>query len=377
MASGRILDGVNGYREMPSYVSLVQQRAQRLERVTTRIEYDVARTNLLTLVAWEQGEPWLHWQLEVRDPLQAKVTGGQMQYRVAARLYSGGRLVLERTDRPAFAVPEGAADLAKRPWIYEDRLPLSEGRFRLAVAVENAANGRLYEATKEFTVERPADRPVLSELLIARKREPETRERAFHFSGVKFSPSPQGQVIAAPGLLLCYQVAVPEPRPAALEVEYILGNVATRFRRTLEDKLDLRLADPAGTLLTAKTLPIADVPPGKYQLVVQVRDPRSGKTAARSAPVTVVAEESEAPPIVIAPARPASQEWQAAVKYERALCLLSQDRPQEAIGSLEASRSLSPNPAVEGLLLHLYERTGRSQPGPAKLSEKTTHKEKS
>lgn len=366
MASGRILDGVNGYREMPSYVSLVQQRAARLERITTRIDYDVARTNLLTFVTYEKGEPWLHWQIEVRDPLQAKASSGQVQYRVAARLYANGRLVLERTDKPAFAVPDPPpADLAKRPWIYEDRMPVSEGRYRLAIAVQNPASGRLYEATKEFIVERPGDRPTISELLIVAKREPDTRERAFQFSGVKFSPSPQGHVSAAPGLMICYQVSAPEPRPAELSVEYIIGNVATKFRRTLEDKLDLRMADSSGTLLTAKTLPMADVPPGNYQLVVQVRDPKTGKISARSAPVVVLAESNEPVPIVISPVRTVSREWQAAVKYERALCLLSQDRPAEAIVSLEASRSLSPNPAVEGLLLHLYERTGRSVNGPA------------
>lgn len=375
MASGRILDGVNGYREMPSYVSLVQQRAARLERISTRIDYDVARTNLLTFVAYEQGEPWLHWQVEVRDPLQAKAAAGKVHYQVAARLFANGRMVLERTDKPSFAVSDAAsADLARRPWIYEDRMPVSEGRYRLAVSIQNQANGRLYEATKEVVVERPKDRATISELLIAAKREPDTRERAFQFSGVKFSPSPQGHVSAAPGLLICYQVSAPAPRPAELSVEYIIGNVATKFRRTLEDKLDLRMADSSGTLLTAKTLSIADVPPGNYQLVVQIKDPQSGRMTARSAAVVVLAESNEIPPIVVSPVRTVSREWQAAVKYERALCLLAQDRPKDAIASLEASKSLSPNPAVEGLLMHLYESTGRSLPGPAKVN--LTNKEK-
>jgi GWxTD domain-containing protein len=360
MSSASVMNAIQGFRDLPSYLALVHSRSQRLERVRSRIDYDVARAALVTMVAREHGDPWLHWHLEIIDPLQPKAKSGRVEYEVSARLFSRGRLVFERSDTPGFAVPESAADsLKRRPFVYEDRIPLAPGDYRLEVSAVSRATGRSYEASRNITAAVPGDRPVLSDVVVVAGRERDDRTRPFSYSGVKFLPSAPAHTVSAKGLNLLYEVLAGEPRPATLDVEYVIGNLVTKFRKTFEERLDLRRADSFGALLTAKTLSLEELSPGAYQLAVRVKDPQTGKISARSVSFTVTAGEEDAPPIVISRHEAESAQQLAASRYERALCWLAQDRPSEAVANLEASWQLSHNPVTKGLLEHLYERTGQ------------------
>lgn len=360
MSSLTVMNAIQGFRELPSYLALVMARAQRMERVKSRIDYDVPRATLATMVARERGDPWLHWHLEIADPLQAKAKAGRVEYEVSARLFSHGRLVFERTDTPGFAVPESAADaLKRRPFVYEDRIPLAPGDYRLDVVAVSRASGRTYEASRNIAAAPPADRAALSEVVVVARRDDDRRPRPFTFGGVKFLPTAPARTASARGLSLLYEVVAGEPRPAALDVEYVIGNVATKFRKTFEERLDLRKADSFGVLLTAKTLSLEELSPGTYQLALRVKEPQSGKISAQSVSFTVTGGEEDAPPIVISRNEAESPQQMAASSYERALCWLAQDRLSEAVTNLEASWQLSHNPVTKGLLEHLYERTGQ------------------
>lgn len=351
MASAAIVNGIQGYREMPSYVSTIRQRAMRAERVTSRVEYDLPQVNMLTFLAWEKGETWLHWQVQVRDSKQPKVKAGHVRYDVTARLYSGDKLVVERTDSPQFSVPQSAGEsLRARPFIYEDRMPVVEGKFRLAVTIVNTAAGKTYETEREILAPPGAGRALMSDILIVSRFEPDKRLRPFEFAGVKFFPSPTPATTSSAGLRLFYQITIPEPRPAEVPVEYVVGNIANKVRKTFEDKLDLRAVDAFGSLMTSKTLPLDELAPGAYQVAVRVKDPRTGRITAGSAAFTILAEADTLKPIVVSQGRAETPQWAAAAQYERALCWLSQGRQREAVMALEDSYRLSRNPAVEELL---------------------------
>jgi len=298
MASATILNTIQGYNQSPGYVRLVEERARRLERVTSRIRYDLAPQALLAFVAYEKGEPWLHWQVEIQDPNQPKTA--RLEFQITARLYSDGQLVFERTDSPSVPIPERMQDeLARRPFIYQDRMPVVPGRHRLAVTVRNQAAGRLYELAKELRVEGPGDRAGLSDILVVTRHEPDPRPRPFQFGGIKFVPAASPQLAAARGLRILYQVTAAQPRPPELAVEYVVGSVSARLRKSFEDKLDLRQADAFGSLTVAKSLSIEELTPGAYQLAVRVKDPGTGKISARSVGFLVSAQPDELPPIVV------------------------------------------------------------------------------
>lgn len=354
MESAQVINAIQGYRDMPSYSRTIQQRTAMLESVKSRIEYDVAATSLLAFVAHEQGEPWLYWQLEIRDPLRPVVKDGRVRYDIHARLYSGDKLVFERTDAPQFAAPSGAGEeLNKRGFVYEDRMPVVPGSYRLVVTARNAAAGRDYEAAREFSVEPPGTLAISDVLGIARF-EPDQRARPFQFGGVKFTPASLPTTQSIRGLRILYQVWLPEPRPAELAVEYIIGNVGSKVRRTYEDKLDPKLADAYGSLTTSKVLATEDLPAGAYQVVVRVKDAATGKLAARSASFRISSvDEDQFRPVVISRGNLGTPQWIAAGHYERALAWLSQGRHAEALAALELSRQTAPNGPAEELLRKL------------------------
>ncbi|HWQ54397.1 MAG TPA: GWxTD domain-containing protein [Bryobacteraceae bacterium] len=361
MASQSIIHAAQAYNQMPSYVALIAQRALRLERVSSRVQYDLARAGLLAFVAWEKGDPWVHWQLEIQDPTQPKAAGGRAEFRIRARLFAAGRLVLEREAAPRFSVPAGSEEALKaRPFVYEDRIPVVEGTYRLTVTAENVAARRTYEATRDITVARPSDRAAVSEVLVVSRYEPDTRERPFHFGGIKFFPDPAGATMPGRGLRICYQVSVAEPRPDALDVEYVIGGGPARVRKTFEDKLSLRATDAFGSLMVGKTLSTDELQPGAYQLAVRVKDSRTGRIAARSVTFTVTDAAGETQPVVVSEGQADTPPRLAAMHYERALCWLAQGRSQEAVAALEASWNITQNPAVQGLLQHLRAAAGRS-----------------
>jgi hypothetical protein len=88
-------------------------------------------------------------------------------------------------------------------------------------------------------------------------------------------------------------------------------------------------------------------------LSIRVEDPASGKISAAAIPFVVENGDQHPQPIVIARGQSESPQQQAAVHYERALCLLSQDRPKEAVDNLQQSWQLSKNSTVKALLDHL------------------------
>jgi hypothetical protein len=143
-------------------------------------------------------------------------------------------------------------------------------------------------------------------------------------------------------------------------VEYVIGNVGSRIRKTFEDKLDLRNADPFGSLITGKTLSTEELTQGNYQVVVRIKDPGTGRITARSASFAIADNAGEIQPIVVSQSHAETPQWLAANQYERALCWLSQGRSREAVTALETSWKFNQNPAVQNLLQLLRERAGRS-----------------
>ncbi len=360
MASGQIVNAIRGFHEQPSYVGMISARAARLASVTSRIDYDLARTHLAAMAVSANGELWLHWVVEVRDPKRPKVSDGRVKYDIRAQLYAHGRLVYERDDSPSFAVPQSGEDFNRRPFRYEGRLPVSEGSYRLVVTVRHPATGAAYDAFADIVAQAPLDRAALSEIVLVERAEPDQRPRPFQFAGMKLHVSPAAQAVSARGLRVCYQVRLPDPRPQNLKVEYVVANPATRVRKSFEDTLSLESADVHGALLTSKTLPIEELAPGSYHLAVRVVDPATGRAAARAGSFTVVAGVDDLQPVTVSQSFAENPQTLAANHYQRALCFLSQGRKAEAVRALEAAWSLTRDPVVRGALDHLSDPDGPS-----------------
>ena len=68
MASMQIVNAIEGYNSMPSYVSLIRNRSLRMENVTSKIHYKLVESGLSSFVAVENGQSWVHWLMQVNDP---------------------------------------------------------------------------------------------------------------------------------------------------------------------------------------------------------------------------------------------------------------------------------------------------------------------
>ncbi len=350
MASAMVLNAIQGYRDMPSYVRSISARNLQYGQVSSKLRYDIPQSRLLAFVAFDQGEPWANWRLEIQDPLQPKVRDGRLEFQIRARLYSRGQLVYERTDVPSFGIAEAQGEaLNKRPFVYEERFPVEPGDYRLDVTARNKASGRSYEASQSFSVAAAGPGVFASDLLLAGQREPDPRPRPFRFGDARYAPLTSGHTLSSRPLQIFYQVKGSGGAAAEWTAEFVIGSVAGKFRKTIEGKLDLTQSDSTGVVSAAQSLPIDDLAPGAYQLALRLRNPKTGEVTGRSAGFVVVNQEEEKPILV---ARPAAAEPQgaAAAHYERALCWLAQEQPQKALREAEASWRLIQTPAARQLL---------------------------
>jgi GWxTD domain-containing protein len=351
MASMQIVDAIEGFHEMPSYVSLIRNQTLHQERVTSKIEYKTEQAALTTFVVRESGKPWLHWEMQLLDPVHMHWTSGTAKLNVHSRLFFQGRLVFERTDTPSFPVPAASAtQLSQRPFLFEDKIPVELGHYQMSVEVTNAENGFSYQTSKDIEVAKPGDRAEIGDVLVVDRHQPERRLRPFTFAGVSFVPAVDSYAMSSHGLSILYQIQLPANKPESLTVHYTVGSVSLNLKKSFEDKLDPSKADASGALLTAKTLPIEELGPGQYRLSIQVEDSGTKQISAKAVPFTVVAEVPKQQPVVIARGQNDSPQDQAIVHYERALCLLAQDRPSDAIQDLRASWQLNQNPMVKSLI---------------------------
>jgi GWxTD domain-containing protein len=350
MSSAAVMNAINGFNEMKSYTTLISARWARLERVQSKIDYEVSRSGLMALVAYENGEPWLHWHFELQDRT-AKAPSGRMSYEVSSKLYANEQLVYERSDAPSFDLPEAAKS---RPFVYEDRMPVAPGKYRLEVVIKDNF-GRSFDGVRQVVVPTAAELGI-SEVIAVGKREPEQRKRPFQFGAVRFQPMSEPVTLASRGLNVLYQVRLPSERPQELSVEYVIADSFFKAKKTTVEKIDAARADANGTLFVARTLDLAEFGPGAYQLAVRFKDPVTGKIAASQCRFAVAAEDAALAPIVVSPAPSEAPERQAAQHYERALAWLAQGDRTQAIACLQASWQLSKNQAVEGLLSQLNVR---------------------
>ncbi len=361
MSSIGIINAIQGYNQMPSYLASLGRRATQLERVTSKVQFDVPQVSLVTFVSFDKTEPWLHYQIEIHDPLQPKVTEGKAAYEITARLYAGDRLVFEKKEKPAFDVAGNAvAAVNGRPFLFEDRVPVVPGKYRLVLSAHNGASLRTYDTASEVTVTAPQSFSM-GDILVTSGHAADSRNQAFAFEGVRFFPSLQQRTDPRSGLNLVYQLIDNLMSTDPLAVQYTIGSLAGSFRKVFEDKIDPRQANAFGSIFVAKQLHLDDVPTGAYQLAIHIKDGASGKQAAGSVRFYVVPNPEEARPIVVSQAYPATPRVRAVDQYERALCFLAQGREPEAFQALQTSWNLYPNPAIQPLLQHLQGRTGQGK----------------
>lgn len=368
LSSTVVLDAVRGFNNLPSYQTFIDNRWATFEKVSARIQYHLPDTELFTFVAHLDGEPWLHWQLLIQEPGAKKIQNGLLEFRITTRLLAHDRVIFERVDHPRLRIPaEQVEDLEKRPFGYEDWLPVAPGDYTLEVVAENLASGKTYSKTRDVHVGGASSRVNLGDVFIIGDRKPEPRLRAFSFGGYRFQPALHDSVNPARGLPIFYEVFLPAEVREPVEVEYVVGSVSQRVRKVSSEKLEVSNRDLYGYMKVVRTLDIREFSPGSYLLAIRVKDPVSGQVSGRTVSFRIGAQEGLLQPVIISRASSGDQRWRASTYYERALCYLEQKELQRAIKFLELANRTYPTKQVSDLLNHLKASASGLPPGSTSI----------
>ncbi len=310
----------------------------------------------VTLVADPQGEYWLDYAVLIDDESLGRPDGrGNLVVSGGYRLFAeSGELVFEDAAEAAYPAYEQGRF---RPFLLARRIPVAPGRYRLEMEVVNRAANRSRKA--ERLIE--AGGAMLGEPILvqsARSAGLQGEGTPFRYFGVQFVPAAGRVFTPRDSLRILFQVQVRGGRERAYELEYLLAHTRDReLRRTFTEAL-AESEFHEGRLLKAKTMPLGELEPGDYRVVVNLRERGSPRVAASANTGFRIQETRPDVELYIAGTRDGMSPAVAA--YLRGLASLGQKQTDRAEVYLQRSvETHPPNQDALRLLASLYFRSGK------------------
>jgi GWxTD domain-containing protein len=158
------------------------------------------------------------------------------------------------------------------------RLVLKAGDYTVEATVSDPAGKQKFVARDELHLKPAGGTLGVSDVLFFRSAKPiqASSPLPFTYRGYQFAAEAAKQFRSADKFQVLFQIAAPKTSPnttGKISIDYTvaaINNAATRW--TFHDDIGLDQFDGNGLLLNSKTLPIRDVPPGHYLLIILVRD---------------------------------------------------------------------------------------------------------
>lgn len=279
-------------------------RAARHEKVTSSILLAGLRDELDTAVLRNAaGDETVHF-LFTGDDLAREVLGTLPDKTEGYRLTlttrvmtTDGKPVYQRQDQLGGTLSAAAARTAReRRFAAEGRLPLTPGSYVVEAVLTNDLTHQAVRATRQLKLPTLAPTQLgISDLVAYRQPSPiqdQAGQLPFATAGLRFVPRGVGTVTITAGerLPLVFQLWLPSKDLAGqhadqarrVHVHYLVGSVAGAggtIPVEEDEDVDVRNLDPAGNLLTGRTLDTAALHPGSYRVVVRVTEPGTSQAA--------------------------------------------------------------------------------------------------
>ena len=219
------------------------------------------------------------------------------------------------------------------------------GDYKLEVQVINRGAGKTYRGEQSINAG-PGKQISMTGPLIASSVERVARPDAatpFQYFGIQFHPASGRKLMRREPLRLLFELEEGAgAQPRAYQLEYVLAHIHNReMRRALSDSVAPERFQN-GRLLMSKTIPVSELEPGDYRLVVNLKagDSQEVLTSA-NLPVKVEEEQNDAPLYFLANARNITARGVA--PYIRALESFAQKDDPSAANYLK--QALDQNPA--------------------------------
>lgn len=310
----------------------------------------------VSVLADPQGEHWVDLAILIDDERLGRPDGrGNLVVSSGYRLFTReGELVFEDSAEASYPAYEQGRF---RPFLLASRIPVAPGAYRLELEVVNREASRYRTAERIFDAgESVLGEPVLVQAV--RTAGPETPGTPFRYFGVQFVPAANRVFTQRDSLRVLFPIQAEGSPERVYQLEYILAHRVDRdLRRTFTETVpgaEFR----NGRLLKAKTLPLGDLAPGDYRMVIHLREQGSPRVMASANIGFHIQESSPLVELYVAGNRQGLSAPASA--YLRGLAAVAQRRSAQAESYLRSAVESRPaNPDALRLLASLYHRSGK------------------
>lgn len=341
LGSDVMLSTIRTLANNPINKNLLQERQKLLQMVTHRIVLGSEYLDLLTVPLLDgRGNTTLHYVLRVKRPEDfafAQVKDGRysgkyyFDMEIAARVSTPeNKLIFTQERKLSRYVDEQEMQQAKsRVFGYEGILPLPPGKYKIEFLLSDEIKKTAFREEREVVVpEPPSSGLKVTDMVPFSDAQQGAHPGApFTAAGVKFTPQiGQGvSVVNGRDFKFFYQIWAPpgDPRSyaeAKLNLEYAYGRMGFHDTKTVQEDVLKQQFDSTGTLISGKKIPTADLPPGRYRLMLTVSDPGTHQKAFSSLTFDVVTNDSNRAWDVTSEDEDSQDALHGVSDYDRALC---------------------------------------------------------
>ncbi|HET8668234.1 MAG TPA: GWxTD domain-containing protein [Terriglobales bacterium] len=373
LQSDILLSNIKGLPNLPLEKEQLNRRRELLESVSHRVILGPEFLNVVAVPFLDSdGNVDIHYMLrlqEAKDFAVGQTHDGRYYYNVdvTARVTNAdGKLIYVQDRKLSKYLSQ--AELSRKqdatPAI-EGRLPLAPGKYKIDFVLTNTIKQTAFRTEVDVAV--PA--PVTSGLFVTPPVPFSDAEAVstisglyepFSGAGVHYSTIAAKQLDLGPGddLKFFYQIWAPaiDPRQnhdKKLVVEYGYGRPGVMGdSRVIHDEVPREQFDKNGSMLNGKKIPIANLRPGNYRLVVTVSDPDTQQKAFASLAFRVLGTAAAPQAWLLDSSDVETSVKNGTMDYERALSYLANGDNQSGVAWLRKAVEKDPKntPAISRLI---------------------------
>ncbi len=340
---------------------MLRRRMELKEVVKTRVTFEPQAMQVhWTPLRQPDGDTAVHLLLVLPLSLEQVATSSQdnkdkmyVNCRVSTlvRNQQGEQLFQHSHSGTYSYAPEDFERLKGHPFGFLDRLPLPPGEYDVDFVFTNETSRETYLARLQLSVPAVGGRLGLSPVVVygeAIQATGSAGQLPFEFFNLRFAPTARREFNPHEKLKLMFQMYLPQGSRSygesdAVRVEYTIGTLSGGGPRLTESEtIRKQQFDDNGTVLHGRSLPLSELQPGSYRLVVKVTDLANNESASQTLSLRIASLQAEADPTAVANGQAPQDAQRGYWDLRRGLAEAGNDQPERAMRYLRRALALNP-----------------------------------